>query len=140
MRIVVPVMVMLAVLAGCGEDEPLTVQQYAETVCSALGGDFIDDDVDTWGDVSSTMREGLALVDVKPPDELREYHQAQVAAAEAVLAFADDQPQKDEVNPFMFLAAPNILALGMALDVADESLDDDTRSVLVEHGCIDEES
>ena len=122
MRIVVPVMVMLAVLAGCGEDEPLTVQQYAETVCSALGGDF------RWtlthGEMVQHHARRSALVDVKPPDELREYHQAQVAAAEAVLAFADDQPQKDEVNDACSSLLRTSSALGMALDVADESLDD----------------
>ena len=41
------------------------------------------------------------------------------------------------MNPFAFIAAPQMMALGLAAEQVETNLEPEARRALIEHGCID---
>ena len=126
----------VCVVVACGADPPLTVPEYAETVCG-YEDEVLSGDAETWGELRSAASAALDLYDVNAPDEVQTWHDAMVASFDLFERFAREQPAGDEFNPFLLLTDPSTLARVTALEQAEEQLDDETRALLEYHGCIE---
>ena len=131
---------LVLLVSACGGGSPavaMTVEEYAAATCS----DAEDEEDLTWGQSISLFKPLLKEMDrIKPPSELRDYHQANLAIAQAIIEFAEKQDKDDIVNPYLFLTEQPIFLLGMTLSSLENELPDSIRQVLIEHGCIDEEN
>lgn len=120
---------------GCGsEPKPMTLQEYAKTICVLENA---GDDAETWGDMADALQGAIdAYESVSPPEDVREYHLAVLAGFKSVHESAKGKDADAQANPFELIAEPSMLVLGVAITSAEDSLDADTRAVLVTHGCI----
>ena len=131
----VSVLFLVCVVVACGSDPPLTVADYAETVCGYEHG-VHGGDAETWGELRGAASAALHLYDVNAPDEVRSWHDATVASFELIERFAGERPGGDDFNPFLLLTEPSTLAMVAALEEAENQLDDEVRALLERHGCI----
>ncbi len=92
----------------------------------------------TWGVYFTVVDLGLTAAKIiDPPDDLAEYHQAQVALLTLVAQYAFAQPSDVEFDPWELLGL-GLIAAGL-VQQAEESLTPDLRQRLVDGGCITEE-
>ncbi|MDE2838091.1 MAG: hypothetical protein OXL97_11390 [Chloroflexota bacterium] len=109
-------------------DGPLTLLQYGERICNQYPED------PTWNEHMEYMRSLPALLDLVPPPEAGQYHEATVALTDAMVAYLNRYPLGGGPNP---VEDPAFLELLEGLVQAEDALDPDTRAVLTWHGCID---
>lgn len=111
------------------------IGQYARLTCAADSADDIPNDA-TWGDYVELLEEAIDLQEnITPPAELRDYHNAGVAAAKSVLDLAKDKPKDDPLNQFEILGAPEVMVLAMAVGSISDEFPDDVREEFVKAGC-----
>ena len=85
----VPIVLALLVSACGGGGEPLTIEEYAAATCDS---DAEDEEDLTWGQSISLFKPLLKEMNrIKPPSELRDYHQANLAIVQAVIEFAENK-------------------------------------------------
>ncbi len=112
---------------------PLTVQEYAETVCGVE--ESASDDA-TWGELRDIIEVEIKKYEsVTPPAELKTYHQASLAARKATRDVITDKQADETANFFEFMAEPSLMALMMVVEQAEEDLSAATYKVLEKHGC-----
>ena len=75
------------------------------------------------------------LRSIEPPDELAEYHQAQLSTATLMAQYAFTQDPDAELDLWEFFGIA-LIAAGIA-EEAEASLDPDLRQRLVDGGCIE---
>ena len=138
-RVMIPflvTLVMLSAITCAGEPKPLTVQEYADTVCGLeedIPGDI------TWGEYGDEVNRIIdTYEDITPPDSLKTYHQVRMAAVKSVSAIIDNKDADATVNPFEFITEPSLLGHGLAIQGAENDLDTASRQILVQRGCINE--
>ncbi len=125
----IPIVLALLVSACGGGDggggEPLTIEEYAAATCDS---DAEDEEDLTWGQSISLFKSLLKEMNrIKPPSELRDYHQANLAIVQVVIEFAEKQDKDDIVNPYLFLTEQPIFLLGMTLSSLENELPDSIR-------------
>lgn len=111
-----------------GGDGPLTILQYGERVCNQYPED------PTWNEHLEYMRGLPAMLDLVPPPEAEQYHEAMVALTDAVVTHFTRYPQGGGPDPYQ---DPAFLALFEGMEEAEAALDPATRAVLTWHGCIE---
>ena len=106
----------------------MTIEEYAAAFCDL----DTPEDFETFGESLDPTREALAgLRDLSPPSVARDYHQAVVAAAEAVIEYIDSQDPDDafSLRSYYFLD-PNSFAHTARIGEALDALPAQTRSIL----------
>ena len=129
----------LFVMAGCSRSDsssqPLTVEQYAQEACAILQDDDFGEDI-TWGQAHRQIEDTAKRLDrIKPPAEVKVFHQANVAAVKAYTETAKDKDQDAVFNPYEVISEPWIFVLGAAIRGAEEAMDEETRQTLNNNGC-----
>lgn len=113
-------------IALCGDDEWLLGE----------AGVTLDEEGVTWGDLFSLLDPAISeLRSIEPPDELAEYHQAQISTATLMAQYAFTQDPDAELDLWEFFGIA-LIAAGIA-EEAEASLDPDLRQRLVDGGCIE---
>ena len=112
-----------------------SIAEYARWTCGSDGPEDLPDDA-TWGDYVEMLEESLDTVeDIVPPAELRDYHNAGVAAAKSALDFAKGKPKGDALNQFEMWGAPEVMVLGMAVVSLQDEFPDEVRDEFIKAGC-----
>ena len=134
MKVKAVLLLVFAAIAGCGsEPEPLTVEEYAATVCPAWNTGIAE----TWGPAAQVAEDLRKKIDVVPPEPLEEYHQANLAYLDTLVDYAKDQPPSDATDLGAFFNDDERQDTAIRLHEAQEALSPDMRAVLQRHGCID---
>ena len=136
-RVVIVVLLVLGLLAACGESQE-TVEEFA-AACHELPELNRDSDLETWGDyvemadaITATYEEMLV------PDELRDYRDIWVSFAEAIKRTAAG---KDADATILFLDLWHVFALlGQQHEGVEAALPDNVRQTLIEGGCLSEDA
>ena len=126
-----------AILAGCAGNNKLSLEEYADWCGERSEDDTGLDSLDslTWGEAAALLDELVEdAIDVVPPEELEEYHDASVTALEAFVAVANDKEPDDPFNPFELLGV-GLVIVG-TVEEAERNLSARTRDALEAAGCI----
>ncbi len=114
------------------QPEEVTLEEYAETVCSSGG---LPDDA-TWGEAQQVLRDQLDnYKGLKPPAELLPFHTGRISALEGVLRALEDKDGDSPMNEFE-LALDSEMHEAMRADEAGvRSLSVEHHRLLRQHGC-----
>ena len=104
-------------LGGCGEPKPLTIEEYKETLCEVA--DVRPEDFpSTWGELFTFADSVRSILEsVRPPEEVREFHNANLTFA---LILADTSRDKPE---FQAIDLISMATLQRALDPIQEDVE-----------------
>lgn len=92
----------------------------------------------TWGLLLAVADLGLtAMKAIEPPDELAEYHSAQISLLTLFAQYAFAQPSDAPFNPWELLGI-GLIAAGLSQQ-AEENLDPELHDRLTDGGCIESE-
>ena len=117
------------------EEQPLTVEEYAQRCTGSQVSDY-----DTVFDLVDALKEGLEKWrGIKPPRELREYHDANIKRAEAMITASRRLPGSKRPHEYMFLPhqASELYRADDERNFILFDLDPDIRDTLRLHGCIE---
>lgn len=124
--------------AACGGGDRLTVEQYADFLCTAniaTASDLIDPDNITWGDIVQLGEPSIErLRSTNPPEELATFHRITLKALEFVVEEAAQHPPEELANPLAFGLDAIRIATQLRRAIAD--IPPDTRQTLTQAGCL----
>lgn len=111
------------------------IAEYAQRTCVYDLADGITDDT-TWGDYVERLEEVVDMQkDLTPPAELRDYHNAGMAAATSALELAESKPKGDVLNQYELWATPHVMVLAMTAGALADEFPDDIRAEFIKAGC-----
>lgn len=127
-------------VALCGDQESWLTEEGGAAL-EDLMQQFLDpstgeEETLTWGAMLRVVDVAItAWRSIEPPDELAEYHRAQVALFTLIAQYAYTQPAEAEFDVWELFGIA--LIAGAAAQEAEVSLDPDLRQRLVDGGCIE---
>ena len=138
--------ILIIATIACGGDKtepvsrPTTVEEYAARVCDPTTDGSLDGV--TWKQAKVRLERQLDQASrVVPLETVEDYHFAALATMRATLKAIGsmDIEMDDPYNPYEVIADEDVLFQATLLQEADEALEDETRVILLEHGCNVEE-
>ena len=117
------------------DEQPLTVEEYAQRCTGKQISDF-----DTVYDLVDALKERLEIGrGIKPPPELREFHDATIKRQEAMITASRRLPGSQRPHEYMFLPeqASELYRADDERNFILFDLDPEVRKTLQLHGCID---
>ena len=123
--------VVVAVACGGGQRDPETVREYLGLVCE------LEEDLPkakTWGEyIKWAEPQSEEFRQITPPDVIKEYHLAALAAMDATVTFAKNQDERTVYNPFE-LRGP-LMVYGKALEGATSRLPQEVQYAIEDFDC-----
>ena len=124
-------------LLHCGGDEkqqPRTYNEYASLVC---GEETPSIPIGvTWGESREYLKARIRTLEhVIPPDEVADYHFANLAVQNTLLEAAEDKDSNAMANYYEVINHPDFATFARVLADAEEELSAEVWLALYDHGC-----
>ena len=105
------------ILGACGEPKPLTIEEYKERLCESADA-TPEEFPSTWGELFTFADSVRSMLEsMKPPEEVREWHNAFLTQA---LILADTSRDKPE---FQVIDLISMATLQRALDPVQKDME-----------------
>ena len=127
---------LLAIATASCSDDTLSLAEYV-----ALCDREVESDDETWvtfGEYANYIEEVYdEYRQIEPPAEVRQFHRASVIAIGELLSFARSQGEDEPYNAWALFAPA--MAAAAQIEAAQDGLNPETRQLLIDSGCIDDE-